>query len=86
MNIKHLILEQTSLDDLSSLLDANAKNGYKTVSLASCFSPRLNGTLYTAIMVKYDNGDISGDILVQIYNKLNSIDTTLMYIDSNTQT
>jgi hypothetical protein len=83
MNIRHLILEQTSMEDLQNLLDANAKNGFRAISISSHYGPKADRTIYTALMVKH--GDGSNDIFVKMYNKLDTMDSNLMYIETNTQ-
>lgn len=84
MEIQHLILGSYSLAELESLLDANAKNGYKLVSFTSSFNSDANAMLYNSVMVKYGSDYESKDILVQIYEKLDSIDSQLISIESNT--
>lgn len=56
MNTDHLILELTSLAELKQHLDANAKKGYKVISLTPYYDASQGQTYYTALMVK-DEGE-----------------------------
>jgi ABC-type Zn uptake system ZnuABC Zn-binding protein ZnuA len=85
MQIEHIILEESSVIELEKLLDQNAKNGFKAISLNNWFNPNIEQVVYTALMVKYGSNYESDDITVHIYEKLESIDSNLSSIENNTR-
>ena len=83
MEIDYIILDSNSASELELLLDEKALDGYKVVSLNSCFDPN-KGIIYTALMVNYGlNGQLE-DVIAQISEKLDAISTSLLLIETNT--
>lgn len=81
MDIDYIILDSNSSNELELLLDEKALDGYKVVSMNSCYDPN-KGIVYTALMINYGlNGQIE-DSLAQISEKLDAISTTLQFIET----
>jgi len=57
MDAKHIILETDSISKMQELLNVNAQNGYKAVSLNPYFDNNSGVTYYTALMVKYGGSE-----------------------------
>ena len=55
MDAKHIILETDSISKMQELLNVNAQNGYKAVSLNPYFDNNSGVTYYTALMAKYSD-------------------------------
>ena len=60
MDAKHIILETDSISKMQELLNANAQNGYKAVSLTPYFDNNSGVAHYTALMVQC--GDSGTDL------------------------
>jgi len=83
MEIDYIILDSNSSSELELLLDEKALDGYKAVSLNSCYDPN-RGMIYTALMVNYGlNGQLE-NVISEISEKIDSINTSLLLIESNT--
>jgi hypothetical protein len=83
MEIDYIIIDSNSASELELLLDEKALDGYKAISLNSCFVPD-RGLVYTALMVNYGlNGQLE-NVIPEILEKLDAINTSLMLIESNT--
>ncbi|WP_299290459.1 hypothetical protein [uncultured Mucilaginibacter sp.] len=83
MEIDYIILDSNSASELELLLGEKALDGYKAVSLNSCFDPN-KGITYTALMVNYGlNGQLE-DSIAQILEKLDNISMSLLLIETNT--
>ncbi|MVN20539.1 hypothetical protein [Mucilaginibacter arboris] len=83
MEIDYIILDSNSAGELELLLDEKALDGYKAVSMSSCYDPN-KGIVYTALMVNYGLNSQLEDIIAQISEKLDSISTSLLLIETNT--
>lgn len=83
MEIDYIILDSNSSSELELLLDEKAMDGYKAVSLNSCYDPN-KGMVYTALMVNYGLKGQLEDLVTQISEKLDSISTSLLLIETNT--
>lgn len=84
MEIDYIILDSNSSSELELLLDEKALDGYKAISLNSCYDPN-KGLIYTALMVNYGLNSQLEDLMVQISDKLDAINTTLSFIETNTE-
>ncbi|RYE32382.1 MAG: hypothetical protein EOP42_09495 [Sphingobacteriaceae bacterium] len=83
MEIDYIILDSNSSGELELLLDEKALDGYKAVSMNSCYDPN-KGMIYTALMVNYGlNGQLE-DAIAHISERLDAISTTLQFIETNT--
>lgn len=83
MEINYIILESSSSAELELLLDEKALDGYKAVSMTSCYDSK-NGIIYATLMVNYGINNQLEDVVAQISEKLDSIGTTLQFIETNT--
>lgn len=83
MEIDYIILDSNSSSELELLLDEKAMDGYKAVSLNSCYDPN-RGMIYTALMINYGLKGQIEDVLGQICEKLDSISASLLLIETNT--
>lgn len=83
MEIDYIILDSNSASELELLLDEKALDGYKVVSLNSCYDPN-KGIIYTALMVNYGLNSQLEDVIAQIAEKLDTISTSLLLIETNT--
>lgn len=83
MEIDYIILDSSSSVELELLLDEKALDGYKVVSMNTCYD--LNrGIVYTVLMVNYGlNGHLENAI-TDISEQLDAISTTLQFIETNT--
>lgn len=75
MEIDYIILDSASPAELELLLDEKALDGYKAVSMSSCFDPG-RGIIYSVLMVNYGIDNQLEDVVAQISEKLDSIGTT----------
>ncbi len=83
MEINYIILENSSSAELELLLDEKALDGYKAVSMTSCYDPE-KGIIYATLMVNYGINNQLEDTVAQISEKLDFIATTLQFIETNT--
>jgi len=83
MEIDYIILDSNSPDELELLLDEKALDGYKAVSMNSCYDPA-RGIIYSALMVNYGINNQLEDAIARILEKLDSISTSLQFIETNT--
>ncbi|MGI4749511.1 MAG: hypothetical protein ACRYFB_02660 [Janthinobacterium lividum] len=82
MEIDYIILDSNSSGELELLLDEKALDGYKVVSMNTCFDPK-RGMIYTALMVNYGLNNQAEDLISQIADKLDAINITLQFIETN---
>lgn len=83
MEINYIILESSSSAELELLLDEKALDGYKAVSMTSCYDLD-KGIIYATLMVNYGINNQLEDAVAQISEKLDFIATTLQFIETNT--
>ena len=57
MDTNHIILETDSISQMQEILNSNARNGYKVVSLNPYYDAIMGKTYYTALIVKYSGVD-----------------------------
>ena len=82
MEIDYIIVDSNSTNELELLLGEKASDGYKAISLNSCYDPD-KGIIYTALMVNYGLKGQLEDVIFQISEKLDSISTSLLLIETN---
>lgn len=83
MEIDYIIVEGGSADKLELLLGEKAMDGYKAVSLSSCYNPN-EGIVYTALMVNYGLKGQLEDAIARVLEKLDAICTSLSMIEAST--
>ncbi len=83
MEIDYIILNSSSSDELELLLNEKALDGYKVVSMNTCYD--LNrGIVYTVLMVNYGLNNQLENVITHISERLDAISTTLQFIETNT--
>lgn len=82
MEIDYIILDSTSAVELELLLDEKAVDGYKVVSMNTCFDPK-RGMVYTALMVNYGLNNQVEDLVGQISEKLEAMSITMQFIETS---
>lgn len=82
MEIDYIILDSNLATELELLLDEKAVDGYKVVSMNTCFDPK-RGLVYTALMVNYGLNSQMEDMISQITDKLEAMSITLQFIETN---
>lgn len=82
MEIDYIILNSNSSDELELLLDEKALDGYKVISMNSCYDPN-KGITHIALMVNYGLNAQLEDTVTEILEKLDAISTTLQFIETN---
>ncbi len=81
MEIDYIILDSNSAGELELLLDEKAVDGYKVISMNTCFDPK-RGMVYTALMVNYGLNNQVEDLIGQISEKLEAMSITLQFIET----
>ncbi|WP_419802516.1 hypothetical protein [Mucilaginibacter sp.] len=82
MEIDYIILDCSSAGDLELQLDEKAVDGYKVVSMNTCFDPN-RGIIYTALMVNYGLNNQLEDLIGQITEKLDAMNITLQFMETS---
>jgi hypothetical protein len=83
MEIDYIILDSNSSTELELLLDEKALDGYKAISMNTCYDPT-RGVIYTAMMVNYGLKSQVEDMVMDIAEKLDGISASLLLIETNT--
>ena len=82
MEIDYIILDSSSATELELLLDEKAIDGYKAISMNTCFDPK-RGMVYTALMVNYGLNNQVEDVVGQIADKLEAMNITLQFLETS---